>query len=237
MKPTRLPPARKKQLNVLFLLAAVLLVIAGPTLIPLAFGAQGSVTLPVFFEIAGGLTAGIALGWLFLWVCYRPGRRLFRVMTEANPGLQVVPFYSSAPFISGVKELTGTTLASSESPSGAFLMLVETGRNFELWRWYRGGARRVGRFAWSTITAADVGTVSHFVTTDRAIVLTMQIEGRAIEVPISPQACHSVRLKPVDDDAFAGLVGRWQQRVVTSRHCAVTPVDGGVANETDNRLG
>lgn len=216
MKSTRLPSARKKRRNIHFLIIAVLLATAGPTLIPLALGARGLATLPVFYEIAGGLAAGVALGWVFLWICYRPGQRLFRVMTEANPGLQVLPFYSSDPFIISVEKITGTTLTTSASPSGAFLAFVEAGRYFELWRWHRSAPRRVGRFEWAAVTSAHVGTISHFATTDRAIVLTMNVDGLAIAVPIAPQERHPLRLRPLNDDAFAVVVSRWQERVAAN---------------------
>jgi hypothetical protein len=229
VKHTWLPAARKRRFIVLLLVLTVVGLATVPSLVYLGVVAESSPILPAVYEIAGGLVLGMILGWVFLWTCYRPGRMLYRVMAAANEGHEVVPFYSSDLFVSGLKELTGVTIASSASPSGAFLVFVDTGRNFELWRWHRSGPDRVARVTWSAVSGIDIATIPHFASTDRAIVLKMRVDGRDVTLPMSPQVCRSLRLRPVVDDEFEMLFARWQKRVTTSRRDAIArETDGGV---------
>ncbi|MEC5148821.1 hypothetical protein [Cryobacterium sp. GrIS_2_6] len=138
-------------------------------------------------------------------------------MTEANPDLTVVPFYSSDDFITSIKELTGIALASSALPSGAFLVLVDAGKKFELWRWHRHGPERVVRLAWSDVTSVDVGQITHLVITDRAVILTLKVGASTLPIPISPQARRPVRLRPLNDEGFTTVLAHCQERMRAAR--------------------
>ncbi|MDH6238172.1 hypothetical protein [Cryobacterium sp. CG_9.6] len=134
-------------------------------------------------------------------------------MTHANPDLTVVLFYSSDDFITSVKELTGIALASSALPSGAFLVFVDGGKNFELWRWHRHGPERVVRLAWSDVRSVDVGQFTHLVMTDRAVILTLKVGASTVPIPISPQARGRLRLRPLNDEGFTTVLAHCQKQM------------------------
>ena len=196
------------------MVAAALLAVGALNLIRLLNGRAASATTET---IVYGIVLGLALAGAFFWMFYRPGRKLYCAMVEANRNLQVLPVYSSDDLISGMKELNGSRLASSGLPSGAYLVFVDAGRQFELWRSHRGRPERVIRLPWATVQSIDIGTISHLVIVDRALVLTVKSGERSVRIPVSPQECHAVRLTPVKAEVFNKLLTQLQSRVATNQ--------------------
>ncbi|TFC07986.1 hypothetical protein [Cryobacterium mannosilyticum] len=196
-------------------MAAVLLVTSGPTFYGVLNGGATFAATIVY-----SLVFGIALAVAFSWMFYRPGRKLYRAMSQANPDMPVVPVYSSDELISGLKELNGSRLVSSDLPTGAYLVFVDAGRQFELWRSRRGGPERVVRLPWAAVESIEIDTISHLVITDRALVLNVKSGERTVRIPISPQERHAVRLSPVKDNAFNEFLTDLRSRVTQSQLAA-----------------
>lgn len=194
------------------MMAAVLLVTSGPIFYGVLNGGATSAA-----TIVSGLVFGIALAGALFWTFYRPGRKIYRAMAQANPDLSVVPVYSSNELISGLEELNGSRLVSSDLPTGAYLVFVDAGRQFELWRSRRGGPERVIRLPWAAVESIEIDTISHLVITDRALVLNVKSGERIVRLPISPQDRHAVRLSPVKDKAFNEFLNHLRSRVAQSQ--------------------
>ena len=207
----RIPPARRRRWGVLI---PIVLAIMAPNLIGLLNGPAGSVTIDL---IVYGAIFGLVLAAVFLWMVFAPGRRLYRALLDANPDLMVVPIHSAKDLVSGLEELNGARLASSELSFGAFLVFVDAGRQFELWRSHRGRPERVIRLPWASIDSIEIGMTTHLTMNDRALFLNVKSGERIVRIPISPQACHAVITTPVKDEAFTDFLTHLESRVARSR--------------------
>lgn len=195
-------------------MAVILLAVNAPSLIGLFDGRATSITIDTFVY---GILLGIGVSGIFFWMFYGPGRRLFHALCAANPDLRVVPVYSSDELIRGMEDLNGARLTSSDLPSGAYLVFVDAGRQFELWRSHRGRPERVIRLPWAAIDSIEIGTISHLVIADRALVLNVKSGERIVRIPVAPLACRAARLTPVKDEVFNDFLTHLQSRVIRSR--------------------
>jgi hypothetical protein len=210
----RIPPRRRRRGGVIVVVAAVLLATFLPSILALLDGtaAPGTIETVIY-----GSALGLALSVIAQWIFYRPGRQLYRVMTKANQKLQVVPIYSSDNLIDALKELNGSQLVSSALPTGAYMLFVDAGRQFEIWRWNRSRPERVIRLSWSAVRSIDIGTISHLVIVDRALIMSVKSDDTTVQIPISPQECRAVRLTPVKDAVFNTMLSGLQSRVAINR--------------------
>jgi hypothetical protein len=110
-----------------------------------------------------------------------------------------------------------TTQRDVTLPSGAYLVFVDAGRQFELWRSHCGRPERVIRLPWSAIDSIEIGTISHLVIADRALVLNVKSGERIVRIPMAPLACRAVRLTPVKDDVFNDFLTHLQSRIARSQ--------------------
>jgi len=195
-------------------MAALLFAVFAPSVSQLL---DGRAATGKFESVLFGTGLGIVLAITSLWMFYRPGRQLYRAMVEANRNLLVVPIYSSDDLVSGLAELNGSRLASSGLPSSAYLVFVDAGRQFEIWKWHRRRPERVIRLSWAAVQSIDIGTISHLVIIDRALVLNVESGEGTVRIPIAPQECRAVRLRPVKDDVFNNILTGLQSRVAANR--------------------
>jgi len=132
--PCRRTRATLKGYSPLVVVAALLLAVIAPSVSQLLDGREAT---GKFESVLYGTGLGIVLAITCLWMFYRAGRQLYRAMVEANRNLLVVPIYSSDDLVSGLAELNGSRLASSGLPSSAYLVFVDAGRQFEIWKRHR----------------------------------------------------------------------------------------------------
>lgn len=212
----QIPRARRRRWSSP-IVAAVVLVVSAPNILEQLDGGPSPATTET---TVCGIVLGLALLAAFLWMFYRPGQQLHRAMVKANPNLLVVPVYSSDDFIRAIEQLNGSRLTSSNLPAGAFLVFVDAGRQFELWKSHHRKVERVIRLPWVAVDSIEIDVVSHPTTVDRAFVLNVKTSERNVRIPISPQECRAVRLAPVKDRAFHQLLAQFKSRVATHQRDA-----------------
>ena len=204
------------------------------TFFPIVLGLLDGTAAPGTIEVViSGSALGIALSIMAQWIFYRPGRQLYRAMVRANRKLQVVPIYSSDALIDALKELNGSHLVSSALPSGAYMLFVDAGRQFEIWRWNRSRPERVIRLSWAAVQSIDVGAISHLVIVDRALVLSIKSGDTTVRIPICPQECRAVRLTPVKDAVFNTMLSGLQSRVATNHLDADSRLPNPTVQQTE----
>jgi hypothetical protein len=210
-------PARQRKILVPVALVALPLLLSAPAISRLIQGATLQEAGGTALNTLGGLGSGLLLAAVFMWIFYRPGRKLLDAMVKANPGLIVIPIYSSQDLIAGLEAFSAVRVSSSNVPSGAFLAFVDVGRRFEIWHWNRGGPERVARVPWSHVGSIAVGTVNQTVTVERAIVIGLRLNERPVSLPISPQKRHLVRMRPLGDAEFDQVLNRIRVRVTENQ--------------------
>ena len=210
-----LPPARRRTP----LIGAVAAVLVAALLLRVATATIGHPSSSVSGSQLRDLVVGIAfaavLGACLLWGFYRPGRRL--ASEVARYGARPLMIYSSDRLSQALNGLTGVSLASSSSSQGAFLALIDEGETFALWRWYWSRPQCVARIPWARIDSLRVDEVAHRVTVDRAISLRLTANGNHLDIPVSPQECRRLRLKPVSDADFRVTLDLFRRRLSESR--------------------
>ena len=151
-----------------------------------AFGSGGFDGGELLGSLVRGSSFGIALSATIIALYARPVRRLFRTMTTTNPSLYVVPIRSSTALSEQVAALGGATLGS-RSFDGTFVVFVDAGSRFELWRWNQSQPQQVLRVPWSSVSSVEIGTVTHLESVERAILLSGLREGKPFQLELPPQ--------------------------------------------------
>jgi len=163
--------------------------------------------------LVSALSVFLAVG-LYFWYLYRPARMLARALRKS--GYEPVLTSSSPELVTAVESLKGIRLASRWSRSGGFLVFVDIGPKFELWRWRHGRVECVVRIPWSCATSWEFGSVTFAYRSDRAILLWLRVNGRDFALPICPQTSGLIATGAARDAQFAAALNVIESRVLPS---------------------
>jgi hypothetical protein len=210
------PPSRKRRWPVFLLVTGAVGALSLPGILRYVAGRSADQVSSTLVALIAGIGGGVVLGVGIFWIFYRPGRLLISTLVKSGSD-EAIAIYSSKELEHAIKALNGVVLGSSSWASSAFLAFVDTGSKFEIWRWHRSRPECVARVPWARIASIAVDSVAHDVTTDRAIVLNLTAGGRDLRLPISPQHCRVIRIRPMKDDAFAATLDRFRSRLAESR--------------------
>lgn len=197
-----LPPARKWRWT-LSALSPVLALTAIAVSLSRAFRPEdpiGSVAGHLLV-LAGILVVGLAVLELFA----RSRRRLREDLSHRFPDAVVVMTRSSGELADSIEAITGEDL-SPLAPRSWVLGFVDRGTSFELWHLDRGKPRCLVHFAWEAVTAVSVGTADVFEAWERAVIITVGVDGRHFPIPISPVRENHLLAPPARDGRFGDVL-------------------------------
>lgn len=209
---TEIPPRRRWLWSVLFLAIAL---VAGLWTLDLPRFVE-AVGLDHVSEIGGYVVARIAraIAWtcVFLWFAYLPSRLLISavVRTGADDPLVV---RSSRSLTAAVKELNGVVVGLSSMPATTFLVFVDLGTEFELWRWHHHRPQCVLRMRWAQVDSIEVDVVDRGLRTERGIVLGHLRNGHLVRLPLLPHRRGAVRMRPARGAALEAVERRFRSRL------------------------
>jgi len=167
-------------------------------------------------EIGGYVVARIAraIAWafVFLWFAYLPSRLLISAIVRAG-AFDPLVVRSSRSLTAAVKELNGVAVGSSLLPATTFLVFVDLGTTFELWRWHHNRPQCVLRMRWAQVDSIEVDVIDRGLRTERGIVLGHLRNGHPVRLPLLPQRRGVVWMRPARGAAFEAVESRFRSRL------------------------
>lgn len=197
-----MPPARKWRWTLIALPAALFL-----TVVPVSLWRASRSENPfeaVAYHVIVLLFAGL-LSLAVLRLESRSRRKLRGFLSSRFPNDFIVMMHSSGEFEDSIEAITGDD-PSPGAPRSWTIGFVDRGTTFELWHLDRGKPRLLMPFPWGNVTAVSVGKADTYDTWERAVVITVGIDGRHFQIPVTPLREDDLLQRPARDDRFAEVL-------------------------------